>query len=732
MPTPADLLHEGLLRRIAASDFPAPTTTVSPGDVGLSAPDLLDLFESQLLSRHVDLAARRLKARGQGFYTISSAGHEGNAVFGRVFRTTDMAFLHYRSGAFVIQRAKHVAGQNPVRDILLSMVAASDDPVSGGRHKVLGNAATLVPPQTSTIASHLPKAMGAAFAVDLAARLQVPGVMPADAVIVCVFGDASANHSTALGAINAAAWTAYQGMPMPIVFICEDNGIGISVPTPPDWIAKSFSGRPGLHYVHCDGLDLVDCWRGATAAADLARRERAPVFLHVRMIRLMGHAGEDMESEYRAPEGIRADENNDPLLHSARRLVEGGILSAAQVAETFLRVERDVAALAEQAITQTKLSSRDEIMSTLLSPTRTTLPAPLPLPAIGQEQKLQPMARHINLALSDLMLQYPEIVLCGQDIARKGGVYGVTAGLLKKFGAARVMDTLLDEQSILGLALGMAHNNLLAIPEIQFLAYVHNALDQIRGEAATLPFFSRGAFRNPTVVRLPGLAYQKGFGGHFHNDNSLTALRDMPGIIVACPSNGADAARMLRTSVQLAREQGRVVLFVEPIALYYTRDLHATGDGQWASAYEPEAETEAIPFGQPGVYGESGDLCILTYGNGVYLSRQAEKILREQHKVDLRIVDLRWLTPLPEKQILAAVARCKRILIVDEGRHSGSISEALCTLLLESGTSQLITRITGADSFIPLGDAAYLVLPSRDDIIAAVLATCIKGSEHSL
>jgi 2-oxoisovalerate dehydrogenase E1 component len=392
-----------------------------------------------------------------------------------------------------------------------------------------------------------------------------------------------------------------------------------------------------------------------------------------------------------------------------------------QIRELYQHIEQEVAAKAEQAIMRPKLASRDEVLSTLLPPPRQKLPAPLPLPPTRPKPRSQPMARHINQALADLMVQYPEIVLCGQDIARKGGVYGVTVGLLKKFGAARVMDTLLDEQSILGLALGMAHNNLLAIPEIQFLAYLHNALDQIRGEAATLPYFSRGAFRNPTLVRLPGLAYQKGFGGHFHNDNSLTAFRDIPGIVVACPSSGPDAAGMLRTCVELARGQGRVVLFVEPIALYYTRDLHATGDGLWASTYQPEAQAEAIPFGLPGFHGDGKDLCILTYGNGCYLSRQAEKTLREQHGMDLRIVDLRWLAPLPEKQILAAVAPCKRILIVDEGRRSGSLSEALCTLLLESGIRTPVARLTGEDCFIPLGDAARLVLPGKEQIISAAL-----------
>ena len=126
-------------------------------------------------------------------------------------------------------------------------------------------------------------------------------------------------------------------------------------------------------------------------------------------------------------------------------------------------------------------------------------------------------------------------------------------------------------------------------------------------------------------------------------------------------------------------------------------------------------------FGQPGVYGDGTDLCILTYGNGTYLSRQAEKELREQHNTQVRIVDIRWLVPLPEQEILQAAASCKHILIVDEGRRSGSISEALRTLLLEAGVTAPVTRLTGADSFIPLGDAARLVLPGKDEIIAAAL-----------
>lgn len=135
---------------------------------------------------------------------------------------------------------------------------------------------------------------------------------------MCSFGDASANHSTAQGAIKAACWTSYQSVPLPLLFVCEDNGIGISTPTPDGWIAANFSRRPGLKYFTCNGLDLAETLRVSQEAAAFVRSRRKPAFLHVRTVRLYGHAGSDVELSYRAKAAIEADEANDPLLHSVR------------------------------------------------------------------------------------------------------------------------------------------------------------------------------------------------------------------------------------------------------------------------------------------------------------------------------------------------------------------------------------------------------------------------------
>ena len=277
----------------------------------------------------------------------------------------------------------------------------------------------------------------------------------------------------------------------------------------------------------------------------------------------------------------------------------------------------------------------------------------------------QTMAKLLNWTLTDLLATHPEVVVAGEDVGRKGGVYGVTQRLQARFGPRRVLDTLLDEQSILGLAIGLAHNGFVPIPEIQFLAYLHNAEDQIRGEAATLPFFSTGQYANPMVVRIASLGYQRGFGGHFHNDNSIAVLRDIPGLVIACPSNGWDGALLLREAVRLAREEQRVVAFLEPIALYATTDLHEPGDGLWARRY-PRPGSERVGLGEVAVHGDPGPVAVVTYGNGALLAAQAAKVLDDEDGLRIRIVDLRWLAPLP---VAAVIEACVGLPVDPRGRR---------------------------------------------------------------
>ncbi|UUV08221.1 thiamine pyrophosphate-dependent enzyme [Ruegeria sp. YS9] len=726
----AAIVHDNFLRRVAARDFPEGSAPAGP----LSGHEAVALYRAQCLSRALDRQSRAMQKAGQGFYTIGSSGHEGMAAVAAALRPTDPAFLHYRDAAFQIARSDQVPGQSPTWDILLSFASSSEDPISGGRHKVLGSKALCIPPQTSTIASHLPKAVGAAYAVAAARRHRPEHAdMPEDAIVFCSFGDASANHSTAQGAFNTAQWTSFQSVPLPLMFCCEDNGIGISTKTPKGWIAATFANRPGLKYFSCDGLDLFDTYRVAQQAADYVRSRKKPAFLHVRTVRLYGHAGADMPTTYMPKAEVEAEEANDPLLHSVRLLDQCGAMSPDQALSVYNDTCARVARVADQAITRPRLQNAKEVMASLIPPARPCPPTNGPTPerraeVFGGDLKAhsepQIMSRLINWALTDLMLEHGEIVMMGEDVGRKGGVYGVTQKLQTRFGPDRMIDTLLDEQSILGLAIGMAQNGFTPMPEIQFLAYLHNAEDQLRGEAATLPFFSNGQYTNPMVVRIAGLGYQKGFGGHFHNDNSVAVLRDIPGLILACPSNGADTARMLRECVRLAREEQRLVVFLEPIALYPMRDLHEAGDGRWMQTYPDPSER--IGFGEVGVDGDGDDLAIVTFGNGVYLSHQARTALQADG-IKTRIIDMRWLSPLPKAALTRAVTGAKRILIVDETRHHGGVAEALMAHFHET-TDVPLARITAEDSFIATGPAYAATMPSKDSIEAAARSLMEAGT----
>lgn len=690
---------------------------------------LYQLWHSQLCSRLLDLQSRLLQAKGQSFYTIGSAGHEGNAAVAAVLRLTDPAFLHYRSGAFFIERSKQLCGTTPLYDMLLSFCASSDDPISGGRHKVLGSLALNIPPQTSTIASQLPKAVGAAFAVDLAKRLQWSGQWPHDAIVVCSFGDASANHSTAQGAINSACWAAYQQVPVPILFVCEDNGLGISTPTPSGWIEQDLADRPAMKYFAADSRDLAQTYHVSRRAADYVRTKRKPAVLHLSTVRLFGHAGADAEAAYRTKAQIEAELELDPLLSSTAALLATAKISTEQLLKQLDALTAQIARVAAVASNRPKLVSAQQVMASI-APVREALPVPALLSAESQQQlfafdqhntgKKQHLAKLLNWALHDVLAQYKNTIVFGEDVGKKGGVYGVTQHLVHAFGSNRVINTLLDEQSILGMAIGLSQQGFIPIPEIQFLAYVHNAEDQIRGEAATLPFFSNGQYHNAMVIRIAGLAYQRGFGGHFHNDNSFAVFRDIPGIVLLCPSNGHDAVLLLRQAVQLAHQQKKLVIMLEPIALYMTRDLLETGDGGWLCDY-PQQQAPIPPLGVPAVFGDGNELAIISYGNGYYLSRQAELELRQQH-YRIRVLDLRTLVPLHIEHIVTALHGCKKVLIVDECRRRGSLSEELFTALHEAKPGHYqIQRLCAEDSFIPLGAAAYAVLPSKQQIVQQAL-----------
>src|SRR5690606_4106265 len=292
---------------------------------------------------------------------------------------------------------------------------------------------------------HLPKAFGTAIAIEQGKRIGHALPVPDDSIVICSFGDASSNHATAQTAFNAAAWTAYQKLPAPVLFVCEDNGIGISVKTPDGWAGRNFRDRPDLAYFYADGLDLAGGYGDVQRAVEHCRRTRRPTFLRLRTTRIMGHAGTDFEIEWRSIEEPCAVEATDPLLRSAAIALESGLMSKDEILALYEGTRKQCFAAAEEADRRPRLSSLEEVMAPLAPYTPKAVAKEAARADYGrrreevfggkdklpEKQPPRHLAIQINNALHDLFAKYPEALLFGEDVAQKGGVYTVTKGLQK-------------------------------------------------------------------------------------------------------------------------------------------------------------------------------------------------------------------------------------------------------------------------------------------------------------
>ena len=376
-PLPADLheIERSMLERVRTLE-PAPqrAATLAPMLAAV-------LIEAQITSRLLDHTARWLRTEhGLGHYTIGSAGHEANALVALALRPTDPALLHYRSGGFYVARSlqarEHsIQTSDPVDDVLRGMLARSTEPIAGGRHKVFGNHDLAIIPQTSTIASHLPRAVGLALSFELAATdgggdrdrdRPIDTTWPTDSVVVCSFGDGSLNHSTAQGALNWAAQLTHAGRRVPVLFVCEDNGVGLSVPTTPGWVAASATSRPGLHYVHIPGGQPATSLPTLIETVDLVRTEGRPAFVHLDTVRFLGHAGTDVEAAYRTPEALRADLARDPIIGAAQLALDHGCSTPDDLVVWYLAERAAIRSRALEIAGEPALRSATEVMLSLI------------------------------------------------------------------------------------------------------------------------------------------------------------------------------------------------------------------------------------------------------------------------------------------------------------------------------------------------------------------------------
>src|SRR5205085_5976038 len=267
-------------------------------------------------------------------------------------------------------------------------------------------------------------------AIERAQRIGVSPAWPTDALVVCSFGDASLNHSTALGALNAAEYTVHQGLPMPVLFCCEDNGFGISVRTPGDWVHAAWSDRPHLRYFSAEGTDIAGAYDAALAAAEHVRGSRRPAFLHLRCVRYLGHAGTDAEIGYRSRAEIGEDLERDPLVHAARLLVEAGIVEPTELLARYEAVAADVRRLADDAASHRRLSNASEVMEPIARRRPEAVASDVGRAAspdarasafggrLPEAAGPLTLAESINATLTDALATRAELLVFGEDVGR--------------------------------------------------------------------------------------------------------------------------------------------------------------------------------------------------------------------------------------------------------------------------------------------------------------------------
>ncbi|RZU52750.1 2-oxoisovalerate dehydrogenase E1 component [Krasilnikovia cinnamomea] len=767
--------------RDAVSALSRPSSRRTPDEPVRDGADLTgararQLFDAQLTSRHLDLAARWLRSFNEGFHPVGAAGHEGSAAVAAALRGDDPALLHDRSAGFYCARAAaaaltsasavptsvaptpaggpastgepdHEPGDpfiEAARDVLRSVVASASEAMSGGRHRALGHTDLHIVPTTSAAAGHLPRAVGLAFGLTRADELDgVARPWPADAIVIASVRATAIDHADAVTALNTAGRHDHAGQRLPLLVVCEDDGPGRAAGRPTGWVADMLRSRPGLRYTAADGCDLVATYAAAAEAAGWVREHRRPAVLHLSMVPLLrpaaaepGGAANGIPAARTPADRLAEDLARDPLVGTARLLVEAGLADPDELIARYDEVGWQVRKVAEEVLGEPKLTTAAEVVAPLaprrpVRVARTVADVATRAAGAGAAARAAAfggrapedagpltLAQTISATLTDALLAAPGAVVFGDAVTARGG-YGITGQLRERFGPARVFDTPGDETSVLGLALGAGLAGLLPIPQIRHLAHLHQAAGQLRGEAATLPFASAGGLRNPLVIRVAGLAHGQPGPEHATDDHSVAALRDVPGLVVAVPARPADAAPMLRSCLAAAAVDGSVCVYLEPIALYHTRDLRQPGDNEWLSPYAPPREWAAghVPIGRARAYpaGSGEDLTILTFGNGVHMSlRVAARLAEEGYGA--RVVDLRWLNPLPTADLVREAKATGRVLIVDETRRSGGVGEGVLAALVDGGFVGAARRIAAADSFIPLGPAAQHVVIGEDAI----------------
>src|SRR3954454_5743365 len=631
---------------------------------GLTRDQLLAAHRCMLLSRKLDDKEIQLKNQSQIFFQISGAGHEAVlTAAGLALRAGyDWFYPYYRDRALCL-----ALGVTPY-EMFLSAVGAKEDPASGGRQMPShwGHKRHNIVSGSSPTGTQCLHAVGSGDAALLFEKipgmkngLEQEGQHQPDEVVYISIGEGATSEGEFWESLNAACLGR-----LPVVYLVEDNGYAISVPvevqTAGGDISRLVASFPGLMVQSVDGTDFVESYGAMTNAVAYARERKGPALVHAKVVRPYSHSLSDDEKLYKTTDERAAEAKRDPVVRLASFLKSEGLADEAALQAIAQDVQAEVNAAADRAIAAPKPTTDTVglyVYSPDVDPTSdefSTTPA--------AQGKPDTMVAAINRTLKEEMARNPRIVVFGEDVADvsreaalgsvsgKGGVFKVTHGLQREYGAVRVFNTPVAEAAIIGRALAMAVRGIKPVVEIQFFDYIWPAMMQMRDEMSMMRYRSNNHWSCPMVVRTAIGGYLRG-GAPYHSQSGESIFAHCPGIRVVFPSSAQDAAALQRTAMRCHDP----VLFLEQKHLY--RQTYNKG--------EYPGKDFMIPFAKANLRREGSDALIITWGALVQRSLRAAQ-QAERDGISVMVIDLRSIMPFDWNAIAAAVQKTNRVIVAHE------------------------------------------------------------------
>jgi 2-oxoisovalerate dehydrogenase E1 component len=729
------------------------------GYSGKTPAELKRMLRTMLTARRVEREEKLLLRKGYNRFFIGCGGKElMDVALAESLRPTDPFFGYYRNKAFDLHRSSNLWNK------MLEAIGDFRSPNKGQQIPAHpGYPEFGILPQASPTGSHAIEAAGLAEAIGhplpISELSQYPGGMfPSDAVTLCCIGEGSTSEAEFGRSVFYSVF--YKSRAIYAIYNCG-WAISVSVqeqfpegdPTTPYEGYKRF----GLKILQVDGTDVKDALAKANEAVEYARSGKGPVLMNIRVTREGSHSGSDDQSFYMDPVEQDWHTYNDCILKTSNAFIEDGVVTPKEIADTWTELDQEISELSAKAVATFEPKTKEQISSLVydydFEKAKETWKKYRQACKIDRAAKFKeyhekgyfttpelpenvgPMTMRfaINYTLFDLFQLTDDVLMFGEDVADfsghmveekekqaklkgKGGVFLVSKNLQREFGNARCFNSPLDEVGILGRAAGHCYQGRRPMPEIQFLDYMSPAYQVLKDRIATTYQRSGGLYKMPMVIRTTYGGYKQGAGAFWHSEGNLGTWMNIPGLLIAVPSNAHDAAGLLKT----AWATDNPVLFCESVALYNRRDW----EGVPMEASLPEID-ELIPFGVAKTYyPEHSDIGIITYGATFQMCRKAAEILKERG-IHVRIVDLRTVKPIDEAAIIQTAKDCGKVMIVTEDRFPGGAAATISAIItggdglfhLEAPI-KLLTAIDARVAYGMDGDAACL--PNVEKIVAAV------------